>query len=75
MIDERKRSNRRYVVMRWSNWDKKRCQWLVSEIMKIIDEIERQNPKTGRNKGVTQAIVKGREQNSFFLHLSQVFSN
>ena len=43
--------------------------------MKIIDEIERQNPKTGRNKGVTQAIVKGREQNSFFLHLSQVFSN
>ena len=42
----------------------------MSEIMKIIDESERQKPKTGRNKGVMQAIVKVREQNNFFLHLS-----
>ena len=30
----------------------------MSEIIKIIDERERQKTKTERNEGVTQAIVK-----------------
>ena len=42
----------------------------MSDIIKIIDERERQQKiKTEKNKGVTQAIVKVWELNAFVLRL------
>ena len=42
----------------------------MSEIMKIIDERERQKTKTERCKGVVQVIVKVWELNGFVGRLS-----
>ena len=42
----------------------------MSDIMKIIDEKERQKTKTERRKGVAQVIVKVWELNGFLARLS-----
>ena len=55
------------------------CRYLLSEIMKIIDEREtqkqKQKKKKNKNKdrweqGGTEAIVNGWELNDFVVHLS-----
>ena len=48
----------------------------MSELMKIIDERERQKTKTERNKKVTKAIAKVWGINDFDMRFwSEVFSN
>ena len=58
------------------NWDSKRCQWLASEAMKIIEEREthknnkkkKKKWKQKRTRG-TEPILKGWVLNDFVVHL------
>ena len=59
IINGRERCDTSGAVIRWSNSESnensKRCQELVSEIMKTRNERERQKKE---NKGMMQAVVK-----------------